>query len=108
MKQTINFYDFERAFKDLRPDNFSYAGLRVLYDYMIDYEESCGEEWELDVIGLCCDFNESELDEIITDYSVDISDCEDQSERLTTVLDYLIENTSYVGETDTTIIYGAF
>ena len=58
MKQTINFYDFERAFKAIRPDNFSYEGLKVLYDWFESIDDDCGTETELDVIAMCCEFSE--------------------------------------------------
>ena len=35
MKQTINQYDFADAFKKMnRADNFSYEGLKVLFNYL--------------------------------------------------------------------------
>jgi len=75
MKQTINFYDFQKAFQDLRPNSFSYQGLRALFEYLEDSEESTGEEIEFDVIALCCDFTEYEsAEEYAIDYSDDIED----------------------------------
>ena len=70
MKQTINFYDFQKAFQDLRPNSFTYDGLRALFEYLEESEESTGEEIELDVIALCCDFIEYES---IEDYQNDYS-----------------------------------
>ena len=58
MKQTINEYQFRRAFEECRPNNFSYEGLTALYDYLERYEEDTETELELDVIGLCCEFSE--------------------------------------------------
>ena len=58
MKQTINKYQFERAFKEVRPDNFTYEGLNALYEYFEGYEEDTGEEIELDVIAICCEYTE--------------------------------------------------
>ena len=60
MKQTINEYQFKDAFKKCRPDNFSYEGLTALYDYLEQYEEDTGQEVELDVIAICCEFTEYE------------------------------------------------
>ena len=60
MKQNINEYDFERAFNECRPNNFSYEGLKALFDYLEEYEEATGQELELDVIAICCDFTEYE------------------------------------------------
>ena len=56
MKQTVNFYDFERAFRDHdRYDQFGYTALKALFDHMEEFEEGSGEETELDVIAICCD-----------------------------------------------------
>lgn len=61
MKTTINEYQFEQAFRDAgRGDNFSYAGLQALFDYLQAYEEDLNEEIELDVIAICCEFTEYE------------------------------------------------
>lgn len=61
MKQAVRFCDFEDAFKDMdRAENFSYEGLKALFDYIESYEEDMGEETELDVIALCCEYVEVE------------------------------------------------
>lgn len=86
MKQSVNLYTFRRAFETLRPDNFSYAGQEALFDYLEEYEESTGEEVELDVIALCCDFSEYEnLEEFQKAYSKDYETLED-IEQATTVI----------------------
>jgi len=59
MKQTVNYTDFVDAFRTHnRMDQFSYDGLRALFEHFEQYEEDTGEEIELDVIALCCDFSE--------------------------------------------------
>ena len=55
--------EFIRTFKDIRPDNFTYAGLSLLYDYMEELSDDLGEDLELDVIALCCDYSEYNLQE---------------------------------------------
>lgn len=86
MKQSVNLYAFRRAFETLRPDNFSYAGQEALFDYLEEYEESTGEEVELDVIALCCDYSEYEnLEEFQKAYSADYETIED-IEQATTVI----------------------
>lgn len=71
MKQSINFYDFQKAFQDLRPNSFTYEGLRALFEYLEDLEDSTGIEQELDVIELCGAYNEYESAE---DYHNDYSE----------------------------------
>ena len=59
MKQTVNFTDFVDTFNGHdRGDQFTYEGLRALFDYIEEYEDSGGEEIELDVIALCCEYAE--------------------------------------------------
>ena len=60
MYTTTSLLDFCNAFDAIRPDNFSREGLRALFAYLTDFEESIGEEYELDVIGLCCEYHETE------------------------------------------------
>jgi hypothetical protein len=60
MKQTIDEFQFINAFMEIRPNNFTRAGLFALYNYLEEYEESTGEEIELDVIALCCEYTEYE------------------------------------------------
>jgi hypothetical protein len=108
MKTTISRYDFERAFVDAgRKDQFSYEALGLLYDYLEEYEESTGEEIELDVIALCCEYTEDNPDDIIANYSIDVEGLDDD-EKIEAARDYLIENTQLVGETATGFVYLAF
>ena len=70
MINTLSQYDFVDAFKSLRPNNFSYEGLLVLFDYFEMLEDELGEQMELDVIAICCDYAEFEnIDEIIDQYA---------------------------------------
>ena len=58
MKQTVYLEDFRRAFQSTRPNNFSHQGLIALYDYFQNLEDDIGEELDLDVIAICCDYSE--------------------------------------------------
>lgn len=110
MKITVNKYEFRDAFKAAaRENNFSYDGLNVLFDYFEEYEESTGEEIELDVIAICCEFSEDYCDDIAANYNIDISDCIDEVTTVETVMAYLQDHTSVAGVTeDGTIVYAAF
>ena len=68
MNKTIDFYEFRNSFEELRPNNFSYEGLRVLWEYFEEYEESTGTQIELDIIAICCDYTESTIEEVSRDY----------------------------------------
>lgn len=106
MKQTINFYDFERAFVDCdRRDNFSYQGLRVLFDYLEELEDSLGEQIELDVIGLCCDFEELRPEDIAANYGLE----QYEGFNADDVYEFLEENTAVCGTTaQGTIVFQVF
>ena len=69
--KTIDIYEFRRAFTDYnRADQFSYEGLGALFDWLEEMSNDCTEPYELDVIGLCCEFTEySDLDEIKQAYN---------------------------------------
>ena len=73
MKQTVNESDFRDAFLvHNRITNFSHAGLGALYEWIAFLEEDTGEEIELDVIALCCDYTEyDDLDEFHESYDKD-------------------------------------
>lgn len=69
MKQTVCQSDFRDAFVRMgRKDNFSYNGLNALYEYLTDLEDDTGIENELDVIGLCCEWDEYDC---IADFNKD-------------------------------------
>lgn len=101
MKQTIGRYDFIDAFRRAeRFDQFGgYAGLALLFGYLENLEEDTGEELELDVIALCCDFSLDTEEDIRTNYDIPESE---------PVLDYLNERTNVVGRIPDGIIYQQF
>lgn len=68
MKQTIDFNDFRQAFESYgRGDQFTYEGLQTLFEMLEEYEQDTGEEIELDVIALCCDYSEYDSFEELTE-----------------------------------------
>ena len=108
MKQTVNLYDFRRAFESVRPDQFSYEGLEVLFDSLESLSDDTGEEVELDVIALCCGFSESTVDEIAENYTFNVSHL-DGDEKTEAVMEYLQEHTFVAGQVSNgSIIYADF
>jgi predicted ArsR family transcriptional regulator len=108
MKTTVSRYDFERAFVDAgRKDQFSYEALGLLFAYLEEYEESTGEEIELDVVALCCEYYEDTLESIAANYRIDLEGMDDD-EQLEAVREYLEENTQLVGETAIGFVYACF
>ena len=98
MKKTINQYDFERAFSDMgRKDQFTFKGKKALFEYLESLEEDTGEQVELDVIALCCDYAEydSALD-CANEYDFEVDPDQDDEEQEESALDYLRYRTSVI------------
>ena len=112
MKTTVSVYDFREAFRQTfrqtGRENFSYEALGLLFDHLEEYEEGSGEEIELDVVAICCDYTEDDAVSIAGNYDIDITDM-DEDEALEAVQDYLNNNTSVIGTTSTgSIVYADF
>ncbi|OYW62708.1 MAG: hypothetical protein B7Z31_00110 [Rhodobacterales bacterium 12-65-15] len=90
-----------------RLENFSYEARGLLFDYLEEYEEGSGEEMELDVVAVCCDFSEDSAEDIAANYSLDVEGL-DEEETADIVRDYLNENTILVGETSSGFVYQVF
>jgi len=83
MKEYVTESTFIDAFKqsDTRKNQFSYEGLKALYEYFEEYEDSTGEELEFDMIGICCEYMEYDsLKEYNDDYSKKCKEIEEIAE----------------------------
>jgi hypothetical protein len=59
MKQTVSSYQFVDSFSRCgRQTQFSVAARYALFEYLEEYEDSCGVELELDPIAICCEWSE--------------------------------------------------
>jgi hypothetical protein len=106
MKTTLSVYDFRDAFRKAgRAEQFSYDGLEILFDYLEQYEEDTGSDYELDVIELCCEFAEDSAENIAKAYGLDIPD--DGNEH-NNVLDYLHDEGVLIGSSQSGIVYRQF
>jgi len=94
MYQSVNSWDFSEAFRQAgREDIFSNKGLGSLFEYLEEYEEGTGEQIELDVVAICCDFTEYEnLKELQVDYP-DIEDMDDLQDHTTVIM---IDDESFI------------
>jgi hypothetical protein len=98
MKTTVNQSEFIDAFHRYdRYDQFGYDALCALFYYMEQLEDDTGEEMELDVIALCCDYSVDSFADIASNYSIDIDGMDDDEAR-SAVLEYLHDNTTVVDE----------
>ncbi len=92
MYQTVTFNDFRDAFRAFnRLENFSYAGARLLFDYLDEMDI------EFDVIGVCCDYAEDSPEDIALNYQIEGD-----------VLDWLQDQTQVIGVTQSgSIVYAS-
>jgi hypothetical protein len=97
MKMAVSFYDFEQAFQ-IRKENFTYSGLRALFEYLEDLEENIGEEIELDVIALCCDYTEydSALEAAQNCCDFEVDEDQDSEDQEQSALEFLQDNTQVI------------
>lgn len=87
MKTQVNFNAFQEAFeRHGRSDQFGYQGLRILFDYLEELEKDIGEEIELDVIALCCDYQVASEEEINVSYDIEEENTEEFLADKTSVL----------------------
>ena len=101
MKQSISLDAFRDAFTRAgRSTQFSYDGLRVLFDHLEALEDDMGQEIELDVIALCCDYSEDDAETIADQYGIEVDDCPDDDAVRHVVMNYLEDNTTVAGVTD--------
>ena len=69
MKQTIGINEFRQSFTNMgREDNFSYEGLELLFNMLEEQDENM----ELDVVAICCEYNEQDCESIANDYSISL------------------------------------
>lgn len=108
MKTTVNFSEFRDSFQQIRPDNFSYDAQKILFEYFEEFEESTGEEFELDVIAICCDFSEDSFENIADLYGIELDENDDDDEKQQQVIDFLQSEGVYVGDSINGIVYRNF
>ena len=74
MKEYVNEHTFRDRFmrSDNYKNNFSYEGLHALFEYIEQVEDDICEEFEFDMVGICCDYTEYDsLEDFNADYSSD-------------------------------------
>ena len=115
--QTLSLYQFIGMMQTARPDNFTISGLRVLFDYLDELSNDCGDNIEFDAIGIACEYTEMDAVEVYNRYTPDLNLDEDeqalfdqhhnteQAHMLDDILkpqiiEYLEYNTCFIGETN--------
>ena len=109
MIQTINLSQFRDEFNAIRPNNFSYEGLELIYDFLEELDEG---NFELDVIAICCDFSEGDFQEVANELDEDLIEETqglDEGETAQLVAKKLEDKTFVLGVTsDNSIVYQNF
>ena len=114
--QTILQYQFIDMLQTARPDNFTVSGLRVLFDYLDQMSEDCGDNIEFDAIAIACEYTEADAIEVYNRYTPDLN-LDDDDQALfdlyhdtdqahllddiikPQIIEYLEYHTCFVGET---------
>lgn len=97
MKTTLTTSDIAHALKNDSNANWSWSGANALAEYLEEYEESTGEEMELDVVAIRCDFSEySSLADWASDYfggvdraKAEFDDCDSLDDCEDEIRDYI-------------------
>ena len=102
--QTVNFSRFCDAFYNAcRNEQFSYGAKRIIFDYIEEMSNDFGNDIELDVVAICCEYEELHYTDVICQYSnmIDVSDIDEGDEQalLEAVEEFLQENTMVCGKT---------
>ena len=108
MHTTVTRQAFHDAFQRLRPTQFSYAALNVIFDYFDEWEQSTGEQVELDVIAICCDVAEMTTDEFIDAYRLSVDDDATDERKMHEVCEHIQHHSSLIGAFDNTVIFNQF
>lgn len=94
--KTFDLQDFISEFRAYgRMDNFTEDALEIIFNHLNESEETI----EMDVIAICCEFQEMAEEEICQNY-----DIEDWQE----IEDYLNDETSVVGKTENSFVFVQF
>jgi hypothetical protein len=96
--KTFDLHEFISEFRTYgRKDQFSPKGLEVIFNYLSDcYSDS---SFEMDVIAICCEFQELTEEEIRQNYDI---------EEWQEIEDYLNDETSVVGKTEDSFVFVQF
>lgn len=106
MKTTVSFGDFAQAFKDMgRENQFSIDALNIIFEHIEQQESDIGEEYELDVIAICCEYAEATWQEIANDYLLHEVELDDEQDHEGRVIEYLEDEGVFIGKSDESIVY---
>lgn len=96
-----------------RGDSFGYNGWRAIGEYLEELSDGIGEDIEVDIVGICCEYSMADnAQEVFDQYDTDIDSEEweemDDDEKLEAIEEYLQDNTNVVVCEDDLIIWQAY
>lgn len=107
--QTLTKSSFVNAFKQSsRKDQFSYEALEAIFDYLEEYSNDSGENVELDIVGICCEWAEAHWSEIATEHGILFDDEMTEEGKQEVVSDFLCDETQFVELTDGNFVFMQF
>ena len=96
--ETLSFWQFRDALKRDEYNNYSNEAIEALFDYFESLSDDIGEDFEMDVVAIRCEWSEYHVQDLWDEYSnifedndIDSDDYNKQLEILsehTTILDY--------------------
>lgn len=109
MKTTLNTSDIARALKSDENAAWSWNGAKALAEHLEEYEESTGEELELDVCAIRCDFSEhTSLEDWAADYGLEEDSLDDgREDREDNIRSFIRDNGTLI-EFDGGVIVSCF
>ena len=117
--QTVDSVElYHLACRMARGDNFGYKGWRAIGDYLESLSDNLGENIEIDIIAICCEYSMAEsTEEFFMErqhlHGIDLPTMEEWEEledgkKLETIEEFLQENTALIICKDNLIIWQAF
>ena len=110
MFKRVSLQDFKQEFENYgRGNQFSDEALELIYNDLISYEKDSEQSLELDVIAICCEYNEDTVSNVADqcDFALDEMDEDDDEEDF--VVGKLRDETSVAGVTsDGNIVYRVY
>ena len=101
MINTVTQHEFIDTFKKVRPEDFSYEGLEVLFEHLEMVEQDMDKPIEFDVIAITCYYSEYDnKKELLENYDMTIDEIKDAT--------FCFEEFSKPGSKEKSYIVGNF
>ena len=96
----LSKYTFADLFKGDRADQFSRCALEALFEDMEEVAEGMGEDLQVDVVAICCEWTEYEGAELLRAYSNYLPDersaYDDEGEAVSALIEALEDETRII------------